>query len=95
MPHAQGKKMGRRHTTLIDAAESVVKAARQLDCVTRVTLGMIRQTKGNTVEQKLKITDIPAGLRVTVKGSKTVQELIVYTDDRTTAAKAMTRAFQA
>lgn len=81
MPHIAGKKLSRRHTTVIDAAKSVVAAARALDCVSKVSLGLIRQVMGNPVAQRLKIEEITAGLKIVVRGPKTIQELFVYTAD--------------
>jgi hypothetical protein len=94
VPHAQGKKVSRRHTTLIDAAHDVVKAARRVASVTNMTFGVIEQVKGSAVNKRLKIEDIPAGLRVVVRGSKTIQELFIYTTNRQETAKAITKAFR-
>ena len=94
MSHAAGKKVASRHTTIIEAAEPVVKAANKLDCVTNIVLGVIQQGKGAAAKKSLKITDIPAGLQVKVRGPKTVQELFIYTSNRTLTSSTISEAFR-
>lgn len=94
MPHAQGDKMSRRHTTLIEAAVGIVRTARALACVTKISLGKITQVVGRTAERRLKIMNVPAGLFVKVRGTKTLQELFIYTADQRTATQAITAAFR-
>lgn len=92
MNHASGAKISGSHTTLIDAAVDLVEAANGLDCVTKIVLGIIKQVKGAAVERSLKITDIPSGLRVKVRGSKTVQEIFIYTKQQHLVSSTITEA---
>ncbi|MFA6082068.1 MAG: hypothetical protein WC773_01455 [Patescibacteria group bacterium] len=93
MRHAQGGKIRGKHTSIIDEAESLIKAVDGLACVTGVSLGFIQHTKGRPVPKNLKFLDVDAGLQLTVRAPKTVQTLIVYTSDRTGTAKALCEAF--
>ncbi|MEK7460785.1 MAG: DUF2103 domain-containing protein [Patescibacteria group bacterium] len=92
MPHLAGKKYSGRHTTVIDAAVAPLKAVEQLECVTKIVLGLVQQIKGNPVAKTLKIDHVAAGLKVKIRGSKTIQEVYVYTSDRETTAQAMRQA---
>jgi hypothetical protein len=92
--HAAGKKISGRHTTLIDVARPIVKTAEGLDCVTKIVLGLIQQAKGTAVSKSLKILNVQAGLRLKVRGSKTVQEIFIYTRDRHKTATEVTKAFE-
>jgi hypothetical protein len=92
VPHLSGGKFTVSHTTVIEAAVPVAMAAAKLPCVTKIVLGTITQIKGPAVAKRLKSQEIPAGLKVTVRGSKTVQELYVYTTDVARTVSAMTTA---
>lgn len=78
------------HTTAIQAAVSIVEAARGLKEVSKVVLGVIKPIKGNAVAKSLKITIIDAGLSIKVRGPNCVQQLYVYTSDPK-GAEAMIR----
>lgn len=82
MPHLAGGKFSGSHSTIIEAAIPVAKAAAKLACVSKIALGVIKRIKGRAVAKRLKITELDAGLLVTVRGSKSIQELYIYTNDR-------------
>lgn len=75
-----GKKISGRHSSLIDVAENIVKVAVSLDCVSKIVLGVIKQVKGPAVGKSIKISPVAAGLKLKVRGPKTVQELFIYTN---------------
>ena len=94
MTRLTGKKISGAHTSRIDAAESVIKSADKLNCVSKIVLGVIKRVNSPAVGKSVKITDIPAGIRVKVRGPKSVQELFVYTSDRQLTITAITKAFE-
>lgn len=94
MSHLNVKKISGAHTSRIEVAESIVESASKLECVTKIVLGIIKQVKSPTVGKSIKISNIPAGIRVRVRGPKSVQELFFYTHDRPVATAAITRAFE-
>lgn len=94
MPHLAGKKYSGRHTTVIDAAVAPLRVAEQLECVTKIVLGVVQQIKGNPVAKKIKIDQVAAGLRVKIRGSKTIQEVYIYTSDREATIQAICRAIK-
>jgi hypothetical protein len=57
--------------------------------VTKIVLGVVQQIKGNPVAKTLKVDHVPAGLRVKIRGSKTIQEVFLYTSDRETTTRAI------
>lgn len=93
MPHAAGKKIAAKHGSVIEVAEDLVTAVVKLDSVTKVVLGLIKHVKGSPVTKSLKITEIPAGLQLKVRGPKSVQLLFIYTSDRTGVTAKVTKLF--
>lgn len=72
-----GPKFNGKHTTLIAAAEKVVRELRADPRVTKIVIGIIKTKHGGT--HSLKATEIMAGLRVVISTPGNVQELFVYT----------------
>lgn len=93
MPSWAGKKISGQHSSLIDVAEKIVKTADSLDCVSKIVLGVIKQVNGPAVGKSLKISPVAAGLKIKVRGPKTVQELFVYTNNRELTETAITNEF--
>ena len=93
MPHPTSKKISGTHTSRIDVAESVIVSASKLDCVSKIVLGVIKRVKSPAVGKSIKVSDIPAGLQVKVRGPKSVQELFIYTDNRPLTTQAIRQAF--
>lgn len=85
-------KISGSHTTKIEVAESVIESAGKLDCVSKIILGVIKHIKSPPVGKSIKINDIPAGIRVKVRGPKSVQELFIYTSDRPLTTTTITQA---
>ncbi len=94
MSNVASKKIAGTHTSRIDVAEGVIKSATKLDCVNKIVLGVIQLVKSPPVGKSIKISDVPAGIRVKVRGPKSVQELFIYTSDRLATTSAITQAFE-
>ena len=78
--HRQGGKMGGRHTTVIDAAQQVVNLAHKMPEVTKVVAGFITPgIKGG--QQRIKIKEMVGGLLLVVRGSASMQEVRVYSNN--------------
>lgn len=76
--HIAGGKVNRSHTTIIDAAQIVIKTAESLTEVTKISLGVI--TAGlPTGIHRIKLIPITGGLRAEVRGSSSKQQLYIYT----------------
>lgn len=80
MPTWQGKKSGGSHTTLIDAAEPLVERAEKMPQVTKIALGYIKPTPGKTGKRRVKFTPIQGGIKATIRGNTSIQEIWIYTN---------------
>jgi hypothetical protein len=82
MGHLAGDKISDSHTTVIDAAEPLVKAAHKDPRVKKIVLGRIDNTAGTAGgnKRRVKIIDEKACLLLSVTGSGSHQEVRVYID---------------
>ena len=76
-----GKKFSGNHTTVIDAAENIIKLAEREILVRKISLGIIKQCKMGQGNKNLKIEEVPAGLKLTVKGNAYAQTIYLYIDE--------------
>ncbi len=79
-PYRGGKKIASSHGTLTPAAASIVDAARKMPEVRKIVIGVIKQARAGS--PFAKVIEIPAGLKVEVKGNSAVQEIFLYTDQQ-------------
>lgn len=92
--HLSGGKYTASHTTVIEAAEPPARAAAALECVTKVSLGLIQTLRNGP--PALKFVDAgPGCLLVKVRGRSALQEVRVYCTDKDVVRAAMTAAFPA
>jgi len=77
--HKGGKKIGKRHTTLIDASRGIVDLMQRNACVTKIILGPIKSVGSGP--HRCKVTKVSNGLMVMVRGTTSIQTLFVYTKD--------------
>ena len=91
--HKTGKKITASHTSIIDAAFPVVAAAEKLPQVTKISLGIIKQVGKSRGQHRIKLLPIFGGWKITVRGSSTVQEIYVYTDDSAGTRAALEARF--
>lgn len=88
----RGGKVNQSHSSAIDAAQKVIKAANRLPEVTKISLGVI--TWGlSSGAHRIKFTPIQGGLRVEVRGSRSKQQLFVYTKDPPKTESALAALF--
>ncbi len=82
MGHLAGDKISDSHTTVIAAAEPLVKAAHKDPRVKKIVLGRIDNTAGTAGgnKQRVKIIDETACLLLSVTGSGSHQEVRIYID---------------
>ncbi len=88
--HRSGGKIAGSHSTLIDHAVRVVDAAQALSEVSKIVLGEIVVKK---CSQRLKFTEISAGLRLTICGNASLQIVYVYTSNPESTRRALSRVF--
>ena len=91
MAHRGGGKVTSSHTTLIEAAEPIIKKLEVFPEVKKVTLGPIEQVRRASGIRVVKITDDASCVRLTITQKATVQLLFVYTEDRQETKLAIAR----
>ena len=72
------KKINSSHATFIDAALPVLRRADVTPEITKASLGIIKSV--NAGAHRIKIDDIAAGFKLTIRGACNVQEVFVYCD---------------
>lgn len=78
--HRAGGKMAGSHTTVIPAAEKIVDFLEKRVEVKKISVGFIKHgIKGG--RHSVKITEIESGLLLKVRGTASIQEIWVYTDE--------------
>ncbi len=92
--HLSGGKYTTSHTTVIEAAEMPARAAAQLECVSKVSLGLIKTLRNGPPAIKF-IDEGPGCLLVKVRGLSALQEVRVYSKDKDAVIAAMSAAFPA
>jgi len=75
--HRSGKKISRRHTTVIESAQPIVDRLKKEIHVTKIVLGPIKSVRSGL--QRVKITEVQTGLKIVVRGTASIQTLFVYT----------------
>ena len=91
--HASGRKVGGTHTTVISAAEKLVKFLRKQKAVTKFTLGEIKKIDNGPF--RISVKEITGGLEVKVRSARTIQTFKVYTSQGTFVARQLRREFGA
>jgi len=76
----QGRKTNNNHSTIIEASEPLIRAAKKLESVTKVVIGKIIMVGPGI--QRIKFVEVPAGLKLTVRGGMLQQLFFLYTADR-------------
>ena len=75
--HRSGKKIGKSHTTVIDAAEKVIDFLVKLPDVSKVITGRITSGIKNA-PASMKIEKKTGCLLIKVRGSKSIQEISIF-----------------
>lgn len=80
LPHRNGKKAGGRHTTLIDAAEKVYDFIEEIPAVSRICAGQIKMNLPNAPHRVI-VKEATGCICVKVRGTKSIQDFKVYSQD--------------
>lgn len=87
----QGPKISDSHQTVIEPAKPIIRAAKKLDEVAKIVIAEL--VKVGPGKQRIKLTEVPAGLKVTVRGGILQQVLYLYTNDRETVRQEVNRVW--
>jgi len=86
------KKLTRSHTSLIEAAERVVKRATEMPEVSKISLGIIKQI--SVGKPRIKFLPMTGGIRAIIRGNASIQEIFIYTTDEDKTVKVLTELFE-
>lgn len=90
--HLSGGKFTASHTTVTEAADAPARAAAQMECVSKVGLGLIKALRNGPPAIKF-LDDGPGCVLAKVRGVRSIQEVRVYTSDKQATIEAMQAAF--
>jgi hypothetical protein len=90
--HLSGGKFTASHTTVTQAADAPARAVAQLECVSKIALGLIKTLHNGPPALKF-LDEGPGCLLAKVRGVRTIQEVRVYTTDKDATKAAMQAAF--
>jgi len=90
--HLAGGKYTASHTSVIEAAVAPLQAAARLDCVSKISLGIIHRVP--SADPLLKFLDDSSGsLLAKVRGRASIQEVRIYTSDKDRVMETMRGVF--
>ena len=90
--HATDKKTGGRHTTLTEPASKVYDFIKKIPAVSSVTAGQIKMNLPSAPHRVI-IKEISGCLSIKVRGTKSIQELKVYSRDLPNVKEVLEKKF--
>jgi hypothetical protein len=69
------------HSSTTDASTELIKHAQKIDLINKIGIGIIKVTKSKGGKRSIKFLPITGGVKASVRGSGTVQELFIYTKE--------------
>ena len=82
------------HSSTTDASAEVIKHAQKLDIISKIGIGIIKVTKSKGGKRSIKFLPITGGVKASVRGSGTVQELYIYTKKVEVVKKYLSETFE-
>ncbi len=80
MGHFGGKRVSKQHSTVIEAAEDIVKFLHKVPEVSKIALGRIDVHLPPT-EWRIKFAEIRGGIRLQIRGTNSIQQIMIYTSE--------------
>jgi hypothetical protein len=77
---------------VIEAAEPVVKFLQKTPTVSNISLGKIDVHLPST-EWRIKVTDMQGGIKLLVRGTNSIQQVMVYTPEAELVRAELSREF--
>lgn len=87
-------KLTKTHTTLTETSREVINALSKLNCVDKISSGIIKNTRSKSGQKSVKITETQSGLKIAVRGNGAVQDLYVYTKTPKEVTDALENIFK-
>ena len=74
-------KTTRSHTSATEVSNEIIQAAEKIKEISKIGIGIIKITKSKGGKRGIKFLPITGGVKAVVRGSGTVQELFIYTNE--------------
>ena len=74
-------KITRSHTSATDATREIIQALKKIKSVNKISIGIIKPTTSKGGKRAIKFLPITGGILAIIRGSGTVQELYIYTNE--------------
>ncbi|MEI7513510.1 MAG: hypothetical protein WCJ74_02735 [bacterium] len=81
------------HSSVTNASKEIIKHAKKLEVISKIGIGIIKVTKSKGGKRSIKFLPIVGGIKASVKGSGTVQELYIYTKEIELVKKYLSKIF--
>jgi len=75
------QKITRSHTTTTDVTKEIIGALKKISSVSKISIGIIKPTTSKGGKRAIKFLPITGGVVAAIRGSGTVQELYIYTNE--------------
>lgn len=82
------RKTNGKHTTYIDEAAPIIKAAGKMDEVRAIGLNTIVSIRSG--KRHVRFVVLPAGLKIVVRGVNAIQDLFIYTTNADVVEQRLT-----
>jgi len=92
MGHIAGKGVSKQHSTVIEAALPVVKFLQKVSEVSNISLGRL-DVHLPTTGWRIKITEMRGGMKLQVRGTSSIQQLMIYTTDLSGVQEKLVKEF--
>jgi len=79
--HRAGGKISGKHTTIIPAAEKIIDFLCKQPEVVKISVGFIKHGI-KSGRHLIKVVEMESGLLLKIRGTASIQEIWVYTDER-------------
>lgn len=91
MPHLSGKKVGSKHSTVIDEIYKLLVYLNKTDIVSKIVPGEIKVIRQGP--KRIKLKEISAGWELMVRGINVRQKVYIYTQDKYLIKKVIENFF--
>jgi hypothetical protein len=73
-------KITRSHTSTTETANVVIKELKKIKSIQKIGISIIKNTRSKSGQKSIKIKTTSSGLKISVRGNGSVQDLYVYSD---------------
>ena len=82
------------HSSKTDASTEIIIYAQKLTIVDKIGIGIIKNTNSKGGKRGIKFLPITGGIKASVRGSGTVQDLYIYTKEIDLVKKYLSEVFK-